>query len=99
MSSDPQPAELVLELIAEDQGSAEAGRFRIGLAMVLTMIAEIAEDQPGKAIPGQILNSLAADIIAGNERGVSFVGAHVGRMMAVRLVPMPQPLDDGGASA
>lgn len=77
-----------LELIPEDGGNAEAGRFRVGLAMVLTMIAEIAEDQAGKAIPAGVLNGLAADIIHGDVKGVSFVNAHVGRMMNVRLVPM-----------
>ena len=60
----------------------------MGLAMVLTMMAEIAEGQPGKAIPAGILNGLAGEIIEGSEKGVSFVAGHVARMMNVRLVPM-----------
>lgn len=80
--------EIELELIEEDGGNAEAGRFRVGLAMVLTMVAEIAKQQPGKSIPAGVLDGLAGDIVMGTDKGVSFVGAHVGRMMKVRLLPM-----------
>lgn len=83
-----------LELIKQDGGNAEAGRFRVGLAMVLTMVAEIAKEQPGKSIPAGVLDGLAGDIVTGTDKGVSFVGAHVGRMMKVRMLPMGTRGDD-----
>lgn len=78
---------LSLPMIAQDGGNPEAGRFRIGLAMVITMLAEQAKEHP---LPAQVLNTIAANIIEGNEQGVSFVQAHVGRMMQIRIVPMEE---------
>lgn len=76
-----------LPMIAEDGGNTEAGRFRIGLAMVVTMLAEQSKLQ-GSPLPASVLNTIAANIIEGNDQGVSFVNAHVGRMMQIRIVPM-----------
>ena len=80
-------ADVTLPMIAEDQGRPEAAKFRIGLAMVATMLAEVAAELPGGAIPAPVLNDFAANIIEGNERGISFVAAHVDRMKHVAIAP------------
>jgi hypothetical protein len=87
MSGDEESQELGVELpmIAEDDGNTEAARFRIGLAMVSTMLAEAADKHGGK-LPSSALHGIASDIITGNERGIAFVSTHVGRMMGVRIV-------------
>jgi hypothetical protein len=78
--------ELELAMVEQDDGNVEAARFRIGLAMVCTLLAEAA-DQHGGKLPTAVLHGIAGDIITGNERGLAFVGAHVGRMMRIRIVP------------
>ncbi len=86
---------VTLPLVAADEGNVEAARFRVGLAMVCTMLAD-AGNEHGGALPSAALHGIASDIIEGNDRGIAFVGGHVSRMMAVRFSQEPTHDEEEG---
>jgi hypothetical protein len=88
--TDEAAPSIELELIPGDDGNVEAARFRVSLAMVATMLAEVA-DQHGGSLPAGVLHEIAGDVIRGTERGLSFCGGVVGRMMAVRFTISEAP--------
>lgn len=75
--------EVTLPLIPEDGGYVEAARYRVGLAMLLTMLAEMAEDVG--PIKVEMLHDLATNLIQGNERGLRLINDHSFKMKSVRF--------------
>jgi len=75
--------EVTLPLIPEDGGYVEAARYRVGLAMLLTMLADMAEDVG--PIKVEMLHDLATNLIAGNERGLRLINDHSFKMKSVRF--------------
>jgi hypothetical protein len=73
----------------------EAAVFRIGLAMALTMVADIAE-QHGD-MPAGAMHGLATNLIELNDNGKSFIAAHVAKMAIVKITPAdPEAEDEEG---
>ncbi|MHA1574031.1 MAG: hypothetical protein ACTSX8_08550 [Alphaproteobacteria bacterium] len=75
--------EVTLPLIPEDGGYVEAARYRVGLAMLLTMLADMAEDVG--PIKVEMLHDLATNLIEGNERGLRLINDHSFKMKSVRF--------------
>ncbi|MHA1573344.1 MAG: hypothetical protein ACTSX8_05065 [Alphaproteobacteria bacterium] len=76
-------ADITLPLIPEDGGYVEAARYRVGLAMLLTMLAEMAEDVGPVKV--QMFHDLATNLIQGNEPGLRLLNNHSFRMKSVRF--------------
>ncbi len=84
-----------IELVGAPGEPYEGAVFRIGLAMVLTMVADIAEDQGD--IPAGVLNELALNLVDLNDKGKSFIAAHVAKMALVKITPAdPEAKDEEG---
>ena len=79
-----EPQEIELAMIPEDGGFPEAARYRVGLAMLLTMLADMAEDV-GPVKP-EMFHDLAHNLIEGNERGLKLINEHGYKMGFVRIV-------------
>lgn len=88
--------EIELPLIPEDGGMVDAARYRLGLAMLLTMLAEMADDVG--PIRVEMLHDLASNIIDGNERGKRLINDHSFKMGQVKIID-PNDTQEGGDDA
>ena len=85
--------EVELPMIPQDGGMPEAARYRLGLAMLITMLAEMAEDVG--PIKVEMLHDLATNLVTGNERGLQLINAHSFKMGLVKIVA-PVEDEEGG---
>lgn len=85
MSEEQQETvEISLPMIPEDAGQREAAMYRLGLAMLLTMLAEMSEDV-GPVKP-EMFHDLASNLIDGNERGLRMINDHSFKMGQIKIV-------------
>lgn len=79
-----EPQEIEIAMIEQDGGYPEAARYRVSLAMLLTMLGDMAEDV-GPVQP-EMFHDLANNLIEGNERGMKLLNSHGYKMGFVRIV-------------
>jgi len=81
--SEANPNELTLPMIPADGGQAHAARYRLGLAMLCTMLADMAEDVGPVKV--EMLHDLAAGIVLGTESGLKLINRHAARMADITI--------------
>lgn len=96
MSEQEEVSEITLPVLPVDGGMVEAARYRVGLAMLITMLAEMAEDVG--PIKVEMLHDLAANVVNANERGMKLINAHAFKMGSIRF-ELPTQEEEGETDA